>query len=187
MCFSEVRYVLFGINIQHPGTLYNDALTVANFYYNTVAFFPDVKPGAWYYNAVQFAVKNGYFSGNGDGTFGPGNDITRQDFVVVMSRIAKADLSKYNGKTNFTDVPSSAYYAKAIHWATANGIISGYNSTKFGVGDKLTREALVTIFSRYAQKKGVNITPSAAALITLFCSAHATAFFIAGLILPASL
>jgi hypothetical protein len=112
-------------------------------------------------------VKNGYFSGNGDGTFSPGNDITRQDFVVVMSRIAKADLSKYNGKTNFTDVPSNAYYAKAINWATANGIISGYNPTKFGVGDKLTREQLVTIFNRYAQKKGVNVTPSAAALAKL--------------------
>ena len=126
--------------------------------------FPDVQRNAWYYNAVEFAVAKGYFSGNGDGTFAPGKNITRQDFVVVLSRIAGADLSKYSGKTNFTDVPSNAYYAKAIHWATNNGIISGYNATTFGVGDSLTREQLVTILSRYAQKKGVNVTPDAVAL-----------------------
>ena len=126
--------------------------------------FPDVKSNAWYYKAVKFAVGKGYFSGNDDGTFAPGKNITRQDFVVVLSRIAGANLSKYSGKTNFADVSANAYYAKAIHWATENGIIAGYNASKFGVGDSLTREQLVTILSRYAQKKGVNVTPTAAAI-----------------------
>ena len=126
--------------------------------------FPDVKSNAWYYNAVKFAVEKGYFSGNDDGTFAPGKNITRQDFVVVLSRIAGANLSQYSGKTNFADVPSNAYYAKAIHWATENGIIAGYNASQFGVGDSLTREQLVTILSRYAQKNGVNVNPTAAAI-----------------------
>ena len=73
------------------------------------------------------------------------------------------DLSGYN-KQVFADVPANAYYAKAIHWATDNGIISGYNATTFGVGDSLTREQLVTILSRYAQKNGVNVNPTAAAI-----------------------
>ena len=128
------------------------------------SMFPDVHNDAWYLGSVEFAVEKGYFSGNGDGTFAPGKDITRQDFVVVLSRIAGANLSKYSGKTSFTDVPANAYYAKAIHWATDTGIISGYNATQFGVGDPLTREQLVTILSRYAQKKGVNVNPTAAAL-----------------------
>ena len=139
----------------------NEALTSATRHY---IHFPDVKENAWYYNAVEFAVNKGYFSGNDDGTFAPSKNITRQDFVVVLSRIAGANLSKYSGKTGFADVPSNAYYAKAIHWATDNGIISGYNAAKFGVGDPLTREQLVTILSRYAQKKGVNITPDTTAL-----------------------
>ena len=139
----------------------NDVLSEVPMYF---VRFPDVKNNTWYYNAVEFAVKNGYFSGNDDGTFAPGKNITRQDFVVVLSRIAGANLSKYSGKTGFADVPANAYYAKAIHWATDNGIISGYNAAKFGVGDPLTREQLVTILSRYAQKKGVNVTPNSAAL-----------------------
>ena len=120
--------------------------------------FPDVREKDWHYKAVEFAVKKGYFSGRGDGKFGPGLNITRQDFVVVLSRIAGADLNQYSGKTAFTDVSSGAYYAKAIHWATANGVISGYNATKFGVGDSLTREQLVTILWRYAAKKGANVS-----------------------------
>ena len=139
---------------------WNAPLESVTIYYNA---FPDVKSNAWYFRAVNFAVENGYFSGNGDGTFAPGKNITRQDFVVVLSRIAGANLTQYSGQTNFADVPSNAYYAKAIHWATENGIISGYNATKFGVGDSLTREQLVTILSRYAQKLGVNVAPTATA------------------------
>ena len=139
--------------------------TSSTIHYNSIPdFFPDVKTNAWYFNSVSFAVEKGYFSGNGDGTFAPGKNITRQDFVVVLSRIAGANLSKYSGQTSFTDVPANAYYAKAIHWATDTGIISGYNATQFGVGDPLTREQLVTILSRYAQKKGVNVNPTADAL-----------------------
>ena len=120
--------------------------------------FPDVRNNAWYYNAVEFAVRKGYFSGHGNGNFAPSDPITRQDFVVVLSRIAGADLTGYTGETAFTDVKSNAYYAKAIQWATENGIIGGYNATTFGVGDKLTREQLVTIMYRYAKNLGVDVT-----------------------------
>ena len=134
---------------------YNGALTD-----NTILYrqFPDVKPSAWYYNAVEFAVEKGYFSGHGNGNFAPTDPITRQDFVLVLSRIAGADLTGYTGETAFTDVKPNAYYAKAIQWATENGIIGGYNPTTFGVGDKLTREQLVTIMYRYANKLGVDVT-----------------------------
>ena len=139
------------INIGPENTL----LTNAAIHYNQ---FPDVKTNAWYYNAVQFAVEKGYFSGHDSGVFKPSDPITRQDFVLVLSRIAGADLTGYTGETAFTDVKPNAYYAKAIQWATENGIIGGYNATTFGVGDKLTREQLVTIMYRYAKKLGVDVT-----------------------------
>ena len=158
---SEIYYTGTQTQWEHIAMgLGNEQLLSVNMYFNA---FPDVKSNAWYFRAVNFAVENGYFSGNGDGTFAPGKNITRQDFVVVLSRIAGANLTQYSGRTNFADVPSNAYYAKAIHWATENGIISGYNATKFGVGDSLTREQLVTILSRYAQKLGVNVAPTATA------------------------
>ena len=120
--------------------------------------FPDVKTNAWYHDAVVFAVKRGYFTGHDSGEFKPTDPISRQDFVLVLSRIAGADMTQYTGQTAFTDVKPNAYYAKAIQWATENGIIGGYNPTTFGVGDKLTREQLVTIMYRYAKKLGVDVT-----------------------------
>ena len=135
-----------------------------------VYYFPDVSKNAWYYNAVQFAVKKGYFSGHGNGNFGPDEGITRQDFVVVLSRIEGADLSKYSGQTSFRDVPANAYYAKAIHWASSNQVVMGYNDTEFGVDDQITREQLVTILYRYAMKKGcdMSVTGSGEAKLNSF-------------------
>lgn len=126
--------------------------------------FPDVRNTAWYYNAVEFAVREGYVSGYKNGNFGPADAITRQDFVVILARIEGVNLSKYSGKTSFKDVPANSYYAKAIQWASSTGVVAGYNSTKFGVGDELTREQLATILYRYAQKKGCNMSVSSASM-----------------------
>lgn len=122
--------------------------------------FPDVSTNAWYYNAVVFAVENGYFSGYKNGNFGPNDEITRQDFVVVLARIAGVDLSKYSGRTVFKDVPAGSYYESAIKWASSTGVVSGYNSGNFGVDDKLTREQLVTILYRIAKKLGCDVSVS---------------------------
>lgn len=141
-----------------------------NYYMNAKSRFPDVTGGSWYFDAVGYAVDKGYFTGHGNGTFGPSDGITRQDFVVVLARISGADLNKYSGVTKFTDVSSKAYYAKAIHWASSTGVVMGYNDTKFGVGDTITREQLVTILYRYAASKGygTQVSANAAAKLNAF-------------------
>ncbi len=112
--------------------------------------FPDVASGQWYYNAVKFNVEKGYFHGYANGYFGPGNNIQRQDFVVVLSKIAGADLSAYAGQNGgFADVPTDDYYSAAVAWARDNHILSGYANGKFGVGDPITREQACVIFYNY--------------------------------------
>ena len=118
---------------------------------NTPALtFPDVSANEWYYNAVAFNVNMGYFHGYGNGYFGPGNNIQRQDFVVVLSKIAGVDLSDYAGQNGgFSDVPTNDYYSAAVAWAKDNHILSGYANGKFGVGDPITREQACLIFYNY--------------------------------------
>lgn len=58
--------------------------------------------------------------------------------------------------TPFTDVPAGAYYAEAVRWAAANGIVKGVSSTEFGPSRNITRQELVTILWRLAAKKGLN-------------------------------
>ena len=113
-------------------------------------FFPDVIRGDWYYNAVNFNVKKGYVTGYQNGTFGPANNIQRQDFVLILARIAGADLSAYEGKNGgFSDVQTGSYYASAVAWAKDKGIVTGYSADNFGVGTYISREQISLILCRY--------------------------------------
>ena len=112
--------------------------------------FPDVRMGDWYYDAVKYNFERGYITGYSNGTFGPSNNIQRQDFVLILARIAGADLSAYEGKNGgFSDVPSNAYYSAAVAWAKDKGIVTGYSADNFGVGTYITREQISLILCRY--------------------------------------
>ena len=112
--------------------------------------FPDVRSGDWYFNAVKFNAEKGYVTGYQNGTFGPSNNIQRQDFVLILARIAGADLSAYEGQNGgFSDVPTNAYYSAAVAWAKDKGIVTGYSADNFGVGTYITREQISLILCRY--------------------------------------
>ena len=114
--------------------------------------FPDVSATEWYSNAIAFNANNGYFHGYGNGYFGPADNIQRQDFVVVLAKIANADLSAYEGQNGgFADVPTNDYYSAAVAWARDNKILSGYADGRFGVGDPITREQACKIFYSYCK------------------------------------
>ena len=112
--------------------------------------FPDVRSGDWYFNAVKFNAEKGYVTGYSNGTFGPSNNIQRQDFVLILARIAGANLSAYEGKNGgFSDVQAGDYYASAVAWAKDKGIVTGYSADNFGVGTYITREQISLILCRY--------------------------------------
>ena len=112
-------------------------------------WFRDVSKDAWYYNSVKYVYNKGFMSGYENGMFGVVDNIRRQDFVLILARIAGADLSKYNTASKFKDVPKGAYYAAAVNWAVQKGIVSGYQDGRFGVGDAITREQVATILYKY--------------------------------------
>ena len=112
--------------------------------------FPDVRSGDWYSDAVKYNFERGYITGYSNGTFGPSNNIQRQDFVLILARIAGVDLSAYEGQNGgFSDVPTNAYYSAAVAWAKDKGIVTGYSADNFGVGTYITREQISLILCRY--------------------------------------
>ena len=120
--------------------------------------FPDTSKNDWYHDSVTYAVGAGIMSGYQSGKFGTSDSIQRQDFLVMLARYEGVDLNKYNYKSKFSDVARNGYYEAAVNWGAENGIVTGYNNGKFGVGDKVTREQLVTFLYRYAKYKGINVT-----------------------------
>ena len=117
--------------------------------------FPDTASNAWYSDAVTYAVGRGVISGYANGKFGTSDGIQRQDFLVMLARLDGVNLAFYVRHDNtFPDIVRNSYYENAIMWGYTNGIVTGYQNGNFGVGDKITREQIVTFLYRYAQYKG---------------------------------
>ena len=57
------------------------------------------------------------------------------------------------GGNGFSDVPSNAYYADAVAWASENGIVTGTGSNRFSPDNPVTREQMAAILYRYAAYK----------------------------------
>ena len=119
--------------------------------------FADVAESDWFYDAVRYANENGLFAGVSDTEFAPDTAMTRGMLVTVLWR---AEGEPSAGASAFADVPADAYYAKAVAWANANGIVQGYDASAFGPDDFITREQIAAIFQRYAGFKGMETSES---------------------------
>ena len=109
-------------------------------------FFYDVPNGAYFYEAVKWAVDKGVTNGLSDTMFGPYESCTRAQIVTFLWRAAGSPEPK--AMSSFTDVPASAYYAKAVAWAVKNGITNGMTETTFAPNATCTRGQSVTFLYR---------------------------------------
>lgn len=114
----------------------------------------------WAKSAIESAVAKGLFAGTSPTTFHPDQAMNRSMLVTVLYRMEKEPTAEGDGK-RFADVPAGAYYAKAVVWASAKGIVAGYSDTQFGPEDTITREQLAVILNRYATYKGYNTSKTA--------------------------
>ncbi|MCL2563673.1 MAG: S-layer homology domain-containing protein [Oscillospiraceae bacterium] len=97
-----------------------------------IAPFSDVPAHAWYAPVIAWAAEQEIMNGHADGTFGPGQPITREQFAVVMRNFAAWQgydvTSPPGGGTEwpFPDNGSISWWAAdALRWANYHGIILG--------------------------------------------------------------
>ncbi len=109
-------------------------------------FFYDVPNGAYFYEAVKWAVKNGITTGVGNDLFAPEQPCTRAQIVTFLWRAAGSPEPKT--AVSFADVPAGSYYAKAVAWAIENGITNGMTETTFAPNATCTRGQSVTFLHR---------------------------------------
>ena len=113
---------------------------------STVNPFVDMKPGAYYYDAVLWAVENGITKGTTDTTFSPNATCSRAQIVTFLWRSQKSPAA---GTVNpFTDVAAGTYYNNAVLWAVEDGITGGTTATTFSPNNNCTRAQIVTFLYR---------------------------------------
>ncbi|MBQ9407936.1 MAG: S-layer homology domain-containing protein, partial [Clostridia bacterium] len=125
----------------------------------TPAAFSDVSAFGWYAGAVRWALENGVMNGVGDGRFDPNGDTSRAMVATMLWRLEGSPA--YAGAGGFADVKSEDWYAQAVRWADAEGIVTGYTqdgAKVFSPNGAVTREQLATMLYRYAQHKGQGFT-----------------------------
>ncbi len=112
--------------------------------------FTDVPDDAWYANAVEYVKTEGLMSGTSEDTFEPNRPLTRAMLATVLYRKAGTpELAEGSRDNPFEDVPVDSWYADAIYWARANGIVSGVDATHFLPDKIVNREQTALMLWRY--------------------------------------
>ena len=107
----------------------------------------------WCYTQIVKAAEVCLMNGYGNGVFGKNDPVTRGQIVQVLYNYYGEDRGTDSG---FPDVPSSAWYAKAVAWASGEGIVSGYPDGAFRPNAPLTREQMVTVLYNLAGRPDVD-------------------------------
>lgn len=117
--------------------------------------YEDVDAQAWYGNAVYWARITGVATGYGDGTFQPGDSITRQEFAQMLYNYAKYkgyDLSAEGDLSTFPDANSIADWAEAaMSWANGNQLINGHDDGTIDAAGIGTRAQAASILMKFDQ------------------------------------
>lgn len=108
--------------------------------------FTDVSHSAYYYDAVLWALEEGITTGTSSTTFSPDAVIDRAQAVTLLYRANGAP--SVTGRTVFTDVPQTTYYADAVKWAVDHEITTGTSAAAFSPNASCTRAQIVTFLYR---------------------------------------
>lgn len=118
----------------------------------SLAPFSDVASDAWYSDAVAWAAQQGIVTGYGNGLFGPGDNITREQLAVMLWRYS-GEPAATNKELRFSDADSASDYAlDTLRWAVENGIINGYGNGILDPKGLATRAQVAQMLMNYLKK-----------------------------------
>lgn len=124
--------------------------------------FQDVASGKYYEKAITWAAENGIVSGFSADTFGPDQNITREQMAAILYRYAtykKYDVSTAGDLSKFPDADKvSSYAVDAMKWANAAGLINGSNDGKLYPAGNATRAQVAAILTRFCKNIAAQCT-----------------------------
>lgn len=121
--------------------------------------FKDVQDSSqYYYKAIKWAKDKKIVYGYTSEKFGTGDNITREDLVIILYRYAQykgKNMSLTNDLTKFTDYKTVSTYAlKPMKWAVGAGVITGNDDRTLNPQGLTTRAEAAAMFEKYCKKVG---------------------------------
>ncbi len=99
--------------------------------------FADVSENEWYYEYVKIASENGIINGIGEGVFGAGSELSRQDIAVMLARVL--DKTETSDEAFADDNEISDYAKDAVYTLKSLGILNGTGNGSFEPKRAVTR------------------------------------------------
>lgn len=119
----------------------------------TEASFSDVSDSAYYATAIDWAVENGIADGYGDGTFGPDDAVTFEQFCKILASYLADGSENVTADTSvldqFSDADDISSWAEVyVAYCVENGLVSGYSNGTIAPAEYVTRERAATVMAR---------------------------------------
>ena len=121
----------------------------------SVIRYADVADTAWYAEAVNYVSDKELMKGVGTG-FDPNGTMTRGMLVTVLYRMAGSPAVTGKVSEKFTDCTDGSWYADAVLWASANGIVDGYEDGTYKPTKAVNRQEMAKILYGYDKVGGKN-------------------------------
>lgn len=133
------RTLLYLVTLHYLSPVDQEEYTLSYYLklFDSVIIPSDVRANAWYYETVEYALKQGLFSGTGADAFSPDTYATRAMVWTVLAKVSGKQLAS-----------STPWYAAAQSWAMENGISDG--SAPDG---SVTREQFVQMLYRLSDPR----------------------------------
>lgn len=113
--------------------------------------FEDVADNSWYYSDVARAVYQGYIQGTGNNLMNPLGYLTREEAVVILSRLHNIQPDDNTDNLKFTDTNKiSDWSLPFISYAVDKGYITGRNDNTFDPQGNITRAEIAKILYYFA-------------------------------------
>ena len=110
--------------------------------------FSDLEAAKWAEESIMYLYNAGIVSGDTDGTFRPGDNVTRAEFVMMT--VKALSLMNEGATVSFEDVGENDWFYKAVASAVEAGVVSGVDESRFAPYENLTREQMAAIVCRAA-------------------------------------
>jgi hypothetical protein len=111
--------------------------------------FTDVAPDSVFCVEIGEFAASGLTVGREDGTFGPGESVTRGAMAAFLHRLAGSPDGPFDDP-GFSDVDASSTFATEIAWLATTGITVGRDDGTFGPDGTVTRGAMAAFLHRLA-------------------------------------